>query len=119
MLADYLIFSNNWRNSMELYIIAALFFVYIITAVANNKLLVYRIWTTAFIFSFVCLAISICFLRTSGQDVMLTANEWNWYYFLYLFSALSLALGLINCWMYRHFIWNLFRNKSSSENQSL
>ena len=74
-----------------------------------------QIWTLAFILAFVVTAVSIAFIRVSGQDVMMSANELNWYYLLYLFGSLSVVLGIINVWMYRRSIWKIMSASDSDD----
>ena len=81
---------------MELYLFLALLLIYILTAFMVKKVILHKIWTLAFILAFVVTAVSIAFIRVSGQDVMMSANELNWYYLLYLFGSLSVVLGIIN-----------------------
>jgi len=107
----YLPKKQLWRKIMELYLFAALLMFYIITSFVLQKFLVRRIWTLAFIFSFAITALSIASIRVSGQDVMMAASELNWYYMLYLFGSLSVVLGLINLWMFRHAVWHIFTDK--------
>lgn len=90
---------------MELYLFFALFLMYVLTAFMVKKNVLHKIWTMAFIVAFAVTAISISFIRVSGQDVMMSANELNWYYLLYLFGSLSVVLGIINLWMYRGPVW--------------
>ena len=92
---------------MEIYILLALIFIYIITAVIEDNLLIKRIWTFAFIISFALMGISLSALQLNGEDIMLSAGQFNWYYFLYVFAALSVAVGLINAWIYRRELWHL------------
>jgi len=99
---------------MELYLLIALLFIYLITASMINKTLVYRIWTLAFIVSFIVTALAIAFLRISNQDVMMSADNLNWYYLLYLFGSLSVVLGLINLWMYRKPLWSLLKTSKDA-----
>ena len=101
---------------MELYILTALVFIYIITAFAGDSLLTKRIWALAFVVSFLLMALSLSALKLSNEDVMLAAGQFNWYYFLYVFSALTVAVGLINMWIYRRQIWQLCQ-KSDSESK--
>ncbi len=101
---------------MELYILTALVFIYIITAFAGNSLLTKRIWALAFAVSFLLMALSLSALKLNGEDVMLAAGQFNWYYFLYVFSVLTVAVGLINMWIYRRQIWQLCQ-KSDSESK--
>lgn len=87
---------------MELYLITALLFMYILTVSLGDVPLLHRLWTMAFIVSFLMTAVSLLFLRISKQDVMVAADEFNWYNILYVCGALMVAVGVINLWMYRH-----------------
>ena len=98
---------------MELYLIIALFFIYLITALTGSEVLIKKIWTTAFIISFLSACTALVFLRVTHQDVMLSADTFNWYYILYIAGSLALVLGLINLWMYRLPLWHLFHDDSA------
>lgn len=100
---------------MELYLFLALLLIYILTAFMVKKVIFHKIWTLAFILAFVVTAVSIAFIRVSGQDVMMSANELNWYYLLYLFGSLSVVLGIINVWMYRRSIWKIMSASDSDD----
>lgn len=102
---------------MELYLFLALFLMYILTAFMVKKNVLHKIWTLAFIVAFAITAISIAFIRVSGQDVMMSANELNWYYLLYLFGSLSVVLGVINLWMYRRSVWRTMFDASAEEDE--
>ncbi len=102
---------------MELYLFMALFLVYVLTAWMVNKNILHKIWTMAFIVSFVITAVSIGFLRVTSQDVMMAANELNWYYLLYLFGSMSVVLGVINLWMYRGPIFKVLFNKEADDEE--
>lgn len=104
---------------MELYLLIALLFVYLITAAMVDKRIVRRIWTLAFIAAFIVTAVSIAFLRVTNQDVMMSADNLNWYYLLYIFGSMSVVLGLINIWMYRGPLWDVVRpcDDESEENE--
>ncbi len=104
---------------MEIYILIALIFIYIITAFAGNALLTKQIWAVAFIMSFVLMSISLSALKLSGENVMLSAGQFNWYYFLYIFAALSVAIGLINMWIYRHELWHLCQKDENPDKEQL
>ncbi len=93
---------------MELYLIIAFAVFYLITAFMLPQKLQRKIWTLAFIIAFVITSIAIGFVRLSRQDVMLDANQLNWYYILFLFGMISVALGVFNLWMYRKNLWELF-----------
>lgn len=100
---------------MELYLFLALILIYLMTAFMVKKVILHKIWTLAFIVTFAITAISIAFIRVSGQDVMMSASELNWYYLLYLFGSLSVVLGIINIWMYRRGVWKIL-SASDQEN---
>lgn len=95
---------------MELYLLIALIFIYLITTAMVNKNVVHRIWTLAFIAAFVVTAIAIGFLRVTNQDVMMSADNLNWYYLLYIFGSMSVVLGVINLWMYRKPLLQILRD---------
>lgn len=102
---------------MELYLLIALIFIYLITAAMVNKNVVHRIWTLAFIAAFVVTAIAIGFLRVTNQDVMMSADNLNWYYLLYIFGSMSVVLGIINLWMYRRPLWQILHNDDEADNK--
>ena len=102
---------------MELYLLISLIFIYLITAAMVNKNVVHRIWTLAFIVAFVVTALAIGFLRVTNQDVMMSADNLNWYYLLYIFGSMSVVLGVINLWMYRKPLWQILRNDNSEDNK--
>ena len=93
--------------TMELYLFFAFLLLYIITAYMLPKRLQRKIWTLAFILSFVVTSVAIGFVRLSRQDVMMDANQLNWYYVLFLFGMISVALGVFNLWMYRGALWRI------------
>ena len=104
---------------MEIYILTALIFIYIITAIVGNKVLTRKIWALAYIISFVLTALSLSALKLNGEDIMLSAGEFNWYYFLYIFAALLVAVGLINMWIYRHELWRLCQKSDDDDKEQL
>ena len=93
---------------MELYLLGALLFMYIITAVAGTEMTVRRIWTSAFIISFLLSAAAILLMKLDNEDMMMKAETFNWCYLLYIFGSLCLALGCINMWMYRTELRHIF-----------
>lgn len=101
---------------MEIYIIAALAFVYIITALFDNENTVRKIWTLSFICAAFLTSGALFALRVKHQDVMMTADNFNWYFFLYVFGALAFALGLINLWIYRRALWQMFSLPPQTKN---
>jgi len=104
---------------IELYLLAALMFIYIVTLAASNHDTVKKIWTLAFIAASFLTALSLIFLRISGQEVMLSSDNMNWYYFLYIFGSLAASTGIINIWIYRHILWQLIKEpkKITEENK--
>ncbi len=103
---------------MELYLIIAFAVFYIITAFMLPQKLQRKIWTLAFIFSFIITSIAIGFVRLSRQDVMLDANQLNWYYILFLFGMISVALGVFNLWMYRKELWKILSSTADEDDES-
>ena len=82
-----------------------------------NKNVVHRIWTLAFIAAFAVTAVAIGFLRVTNQDVMMSADNLNWYYLLYIFGSMSVVLGVINLWMYRKYLWQILHNDDVEEDK--
>ena len=93
---------------MELYLFLAFILLYILMSFFVQKNVLRKIWTLAFVVAFVVTAVAIGFLRVNNQDVMMNANELNWYYMLYLFGSMSVVLGAINLWMYRKPLFGIF-----------
>lgn len=93
---------------MEIFLFIALVFVYVLTAFAVPELIVKRIWFLGFSASFLLTALSVLFIHSGRQTVLMQENEMNWYYFLYLFGSISVILGAINLWIYRKFVFKLF-----------
>lgn len=98
---------------MELYLFAALVLMYILMAIFVRKNVQLKVWTTAYIVSFIVTAIAIAFLHVNRQDVMISVDQLNWYYLLYLFGSLSVVLGVINVWMFRKGLIKIFFTKSN------
>ena len=86
----------------------AFIILYILMAFFVSKNVQRKVWTLAFVVAFALTALSIGFLKVSSQDVMMSANELNWYYLLYLFGSMSVVLGVINLWMYRKQLFEIF-----------
>lgn len=101
---------------MELYLLLAFVMIYIITSFFVKTNVQNKIWTLAFITSFVITSVAIGFLRVNNQDVMMAANDLNWYYLLYLFGSMSVVLGVINLWMYRRALWHIIFGTTSNDN---
>ena len=93
---------------MELYLFLSLFLMYLLMNFFVKTNVQRKIWTLAFVVAYVITAISIAFIHVSYQDVMMSANQLNWYYLLYLFGSLSVVLGVINLWIYRRGLINIF-----------
>ena len=93
---------------MELYLFLAFILLYFLMSFFVQKNVQRKIWTLAFVVAFVVTAVAIGFLRMNNQDVMMNANELNWYYMLYLFGSMSVVLGAINLWMYRKPLLGIF-----------
>ncbi len=102
---------------MEVYLLLAFLLLYILMALFVSKNVMHKIWTLAFMAAFVITAISIAFLRVNNQDVMMSASELNWYYVLYLFGSLSVVLGLINVWMYRKPLVEMFLSNDTNDEE--
>lgn len=102
---------------MEIYILIALIFIYVITSVVSNNLLTKKIWALAFAVSFLLMGVSLSLLKLNGEDIMLSAGQFNWYYFLYIFSALTVAIGVINIWIYRREIWQLCQKSAEDDKE--
>lgn len=100
---------------MEVFLFIALVFIYVLTAFAVPDLIVKRVWLLGFVATFSLTAISILFISTGKQTVLMQESEMNWYYFLYLFGSIAVILGLINLWIYRKGILNLFVGENISD----
>lgn len=92
---------------MEMYLFFGFLLFYLLTAFMLKPRLREKIWTLAFIISFAITSVAIGFIRVSQQDVMMNANQLNWYYFLYLFGMISVVLGVFNLWIYRKQLWQI------------
>lgn len=107
---------------MELYLFFSFLLFYLITAFLLKPKMREKIWTIAFIISFIITSISIGFLRVSQQNVMMDANQLNWYYFLYLFGMISVVLGVFNLWIYRKplrtILFSTDKEDDSEENEA-
>ena len=93
---------------MEMYLLLAFVLLYVLMTFFVRERVMHKIWTLAFITAFVITAAAIAFLRVNNQDVMMNANELNWYYLLYLFGSLAVVFGVINLWMYRRALFHIF-----------
>ncbi|HCU58752.1 MAG TPA: hypothetical protein DIC64_02090 [Alphaproteobacteria bacterium] len=102
---------------MEIFLFIALFFIYVLMAFAVPDLVLKRVWLLGFVSAFALTALSILFIHTGRQTVLMQENEMNWYYFLYLFGSMSVILGIINLWIYRKGVLRLFSKSSSIEDE--
>lgn len=100
---------------MEVFLFIALVFVYILTAFSVPHLIVKRIWLLGFVGAFGLTAMSILFISTGKQTVLMQESEMNWYYFLYLFGSMAVILGLINVWIYRKGILKIFSSDADND----
>lgn len=96
---------------MEIYLLVALLFLYVVTAMLIKENLLQKIWTSAFICAGFLMFAALFFLRIRRQDVMLTADDFNWYFFVYVFGSLAFVLGLINLWIYRRALWHMWHTE--------
>ncbi len=100
---------------METYLFIALVFIYILTAFMLPKVILRRIWTIAFITSFIVTAISIFYIKLYAEDTLMKVGEINWYYILYVFGSISIILGSILLWIYKKALYQLFINNEDED----
>jgi hypothetical protein len=93
---------------METYLFIALFFIYALTAWLLPHFILKRVWTSAYILSCIITATAIVFIKLYAADTLMKVGELNWYYILYVFGSLSIILGLINLWMYKKGLIEIF-----------
>ena len=96
---------------METYLFIALFFIYALTAFIIPLKIRQRIWTAAYIIACAITAAAIIFIKLYAADTLMKVGELNWYYILYVFGSISIILGLINLWMYKKGLINIFFNR--------
>lgn len=101
---------------MEIFLFIALIFIYMLMTFTVPTLINRRVWIAAFMVSFIITSLSILFIGSDKQTVLMQESEINWYFFLYLFGAMSVMLGLINLWIYRKSLYEMFTTKSDDEN---
>ena len=99
---------------MELYLFIALLFVYIVMSFVADKYVMRKVWLLSFILSFALTGISIAFLRANHQDALMSVNQMNWYFILYVFGYISMALGAVNLWIYRKEIYDIVFGKKDN-----
>ena len=103
---------------METYLFIALIFIYFLTAFMLPKIILKRIWTVAYIVSFIITCISIFYIKIYATDTLMKVGEINWYYILYVFGSISIILGVINIWIYKMPLINLFKNTDTTNDTS-
>ena len=95
---------------MEIYLLIALAFIYFLTFILLPEKTQRRIWTIAYIVSFVITSIAIGYIKIYADETLMKVGELNWYYILYLFGSISIILGVINLWMYKRGLIELFQS---------
>lgn len=100
---------------METYLFIALIFIYLITAFFLPSYIQRRIWTASYIISFIITAISIFFIKIYAGETLMKVGELNWYYILYVFGSISIILGVINLWMYKKPLIEIFSKEDEDE----
>ena len=100
---------------METYLFIALLFIYILTSFILPKQTLKKIWTLAYIVSFMITGISIFYIKLYATDTLMKVGELNWYYILYIFGSISIILGVINLWLYKKSLYTLFTNSTPPE----
>ena len=100
---------------METYLFIALIFIYILTAVFLPQRLLKRLWTSAYIISFILTATAIMYVKIYADETLMKVGELNWYYLLYVFGSVSIVLGVIVLWLYKHGIIELFKKKNDDD----
>jgi hypothetical protein len=104
---------------METYLFIALIFIYLITAAFLPQNIKRRIWTLSYILSFIITIISIAYIKIYANETLMRAGELNWYYILYVFGSISFILGLINLWIYKKGLKEIFTSdRQDDENAS-
>ena len=93
---------------MEVYLFIALFFVYILTSFVLTYKMLQRVWTISFIASFAITGIAIFYIKMYADETLMKVGELNWYYVLYVFGSISIILGVINMWLYKKGLIDMF-----------
>ncbi|MBR1648530.1 MAG: hypothetical protein IJ689_02910 [Alphaproteobacteria bacterium] len=86
---------------MEIYLLAALVLIYIITVFMIPGDILRKLWLSAFLAAGFMCTVALGFFKISNQEVMMSASELSWYYILYVFASLTVVLGVINLWLFR------------------
>lgn len=100
---------------MEIYLFISLAFIYLLTVLILPEQTQRRIWTLAYIASFALTSVAIYYIKLYANETLMKVGELNWYYILYVFGTLSVLLGIINLWMYKGDIIDLFRHHDEDE----
>lgn len=100
---------------METCLFIALIFIYLMTAAFLPQNIKRRIWTLSYILSFIITLISIAYIKLYADETLMRAGELNWYYILYVFGSISFILGLINLWIYKSDLINIFSSKPNEK----
>jgi hypothetical protein len=102
---------------METYLFIAILFIYILTSLILPKTITQKIWTLAYIVSFIITGISIFYIKLYATDTLMKVGELNWYYILYIFGSISIILGIINLWLYKKSLYTLFFSSHTQEKE--
>ena len=100
---------------MEIYLFIALVFIYFLTVLILPKKIQRQIWTLAYITSFIITSVAIYYIKIYADETLMKVGELNWYYILYVFGSLSIILGVINLWIYKSNLLNLFRHTENDD----
>lgn len=100
---------------LEIYLIVGFCLFYLVTVWLLDQQTKQKIWLVTFILAFLTTSLSITLIHGGQENVMMTANEINWYYFIYLFGMISLALAVINAWIYRKALGRILTAKKDDE----
>ena len=80
---------------METYMFIALIFIYSLTVLLLPAYIQRRIWTLAYIISFIITAVAIGFIKIYAGETLMKVGELNWYYILYVFGSISIIFALV------------------------
>ena len=104
---------------MEIYLLLAMFLVYMLTVIFLDKQKLQKIWLMVFIVVFVITASALSFWRITNQEVMMNVAAVSWYYILYLSLSLTVVLGIINLWLFRRQLWRILMNDDDDEDDNI
>lgn len=100
---------------MELYLFLTLLIMYAVMHFLVDKKTMERVWLLSFAVAFFMTGISIAFLRTQHQDALMSVDQMNWYFILYLFGYIAMATGIINLWIYRREIYKILKKDGNED----